>query len=100
MKDLAVRYLLWIGSGQITSEGVLVHDAMVLMGEAVRAGARTRTQVRDYLRTLGRSRPAYSGVGGPIAFNEDGQVDRKLELAEVTTRGTVAVVTDSATNRR
>lgn len=99
MKDLALAYVLWIGSGQITTEGVLVHDAVKLIGEAVRAGARTRTEIRDYLNTLGRSRPPYSGVSGLISFGDDGQVDRKFELAEVRYRG-VKAVTDSAAGRR
>ena len=101
MKDLADRYVFWIGFGRITSEAVLTHDGVALIGEALRAGARTRAQVRDYLKTLGRSRPPYSGVGGLIAFGEDGQVARKLELARVTTRGVVpGAVTDSAADRR
>jgi ABC-type branched-subunit amino acid transport system substrate-binding protein len=100
MKDLSGRYILWIGAGQITGEGVLTYDGMHLIGEAVRAGARTRAQVRDYLRSLGRSRPPFSGVGGLIAFGEDGQVDRKMELVEVQARGVEVVATDSAADRR
>ena len=102
MKDLVDRYVFWIGFGRLTSEGVLTHDGVALIGEALRAGARTRAQVRDYLRTLGRSRPPYSGVGGLIAFGEDGQVDRKMELARITNRGVIAATapTDSAASRR
>jgi ABC-type branched-subunit amino acid transport system substrate-binding protein len=100
MKDLSGRYILWIGAGQITGEGVLTYDAMHLVGEAVRAGARTRAQVRDYFLSLGRSRPPFSGVSGLIAFGEDGQVQRKMELVEVLTRGVDVIATDSATDRR
>ena len=100
MKDLSGRYILWIGSGQITGEGVLTYDAMHLIGDAVRAGARTRAQVRDYLRSLGRSPPPFSGVGGLIAFGEDGQVQRAMELVEVEARGVRVVARDSAANRR
>ena len=100
MTDLNGRYILWIGAGQITGEGVLTYDAMHLIGDAMRAGARTRAQVRDYLRSLGRSRPPFSGVGGLIAFGEDGQVQRTMELVEVQSRGVEVIATDSATDRR
>lgn len=100
MKDLALGYVLWIGSGQITTEGVLVHDAMRLMGEAARAGARTRTEMRDYLKSLGRTRPPFSGVSGLISFGDDGQVDRKMELARVGLKGVYPEAKDSAADRR
>ena len=100
MQDLKDRYLLWIGFGHITGEGVLTHDALRLVGEAVRAGARTRAEVRDYLKTLGRSRPPYSGVSGLIAFGDDGQVNRKLTMVEIGVRGVVPIVTDSAAGRQ
>jgi ABC-type branched-subunit amino acid transport system substrate-binding protein len=100
MQDLNGRYILWIGSGHITSEGVLTYDGIHLIGEAVRAGARTRSQVRDYLRSLGRTRPPFSGVAGLIQFGEDGQVMRNFELAEVLKRGIAVVATDSVTGRR
>ena len=102
MKDLADRYVFWIGFGRLTTESVLTHDGVALIGEALRAGARTRAQVRDYLKTLGRSRPPYSGVGGLIAFGDDGQVDRKMHLARITNSGVVPreAPTDSAADRR
>jgi ABC-type branched-subunit amino acid transport system substrate-binding protein len=100
MTDLNGRYILWIGAGQIAGEGVLTYDAVHLLGDAVRAGARTRAQVRDYLRSLGRSRPPFSGVGGLIAFGEDGQVDRQMQLVEVLQRGVSVIATDSAADRR
>lgn len=100
MVDLASRYVFWVGFGNITSEGVLTYDGMHLIGDAVRAGARTRAQVRAYLRSLGKTRPPYSGVGGLISFAEDGTVHRPMELVEIQTRGVTVVATDSATNRR
>ncbi|HET9440158.1 MAG TPA: ABC transporter substrate-binding protein [Longimicrobiales bacterium] len=100
MKDLNGRYILWIGFGNITTEGVLTYDGVHLVGEAVRAGARTRSEVRDYLKSLGRSRPPFSGVGGLIAFGEDGQVARNMELVEVQIGSWRVVATDSAASRR
>lgn len=100
MRDLASRYVFWVGFGNITSEGVLTYDGMHLIGDAVRSGARTRAQIRAYLRSLGKTRPPFSGVGGLIAFGDDGQVLRPMELVEIQSRGVTVVATDSATSRR
>jgi hypothetical protein len=100
MQDLNGRYILWIGFGNINTEGVLTYDAVHLVGDAVRAGARTRTEVRDYLRSLGQTRPPFSGVGGLISFGADGMAARPLELVEVQMRGVRVLATDSATDRR
>jgi ABC-type branched-subunit amino acid transport system substrate-binding protein len=100
MQDLKDRYLLWIGFGHITAEGVLAHDGVSLIGDAVRNGARTRAEVRAYLLTLGRSRPPYSGVSGLISFGDDGQVNRRMQMAEIGVRGVVPLVTDSVANRQ
>lgn len=98
MVDLHDRYLLWIGRGEMTGEAVLVYDAMMMTAAALRAGARTRGEIRRYFATLGRSRPPFSGVGGLVAFDEDGEVARKLELAEVTNRG-VVIAGDTITRK-
>ncbi len=100
MKDLNGRFVLWVGFGNINTEGVLTYDAVHLIGDAVRSGARTRTEVRDYLRSLGRTRPPFSGVGGLIAFQDDGTVHRPLELVEVQMRGVRVLATDSAASRQ
>jgi ABC-type branched-subunit amino acid transport system substrate-binding protein len=99
-RDLAGRYTFWVGFGEITTEGILIYDGMYLIGEAIRAGARTRAQVSAYLRSLGRTRPPFSGVSGLIEFGDDGQVPRKLELVQVQQRGVTVVATDSAAGRR
>lgn len=87
MKDLHDRYAMWIGRGEMTGEAVLIYDAMMMTAEALRSGARTHTEITQYLASLGRSRPPFKGVGGLVAFGDDGEVDRKFELAEVTNTG-------------
>ncbi|HEX6558818.1 MAG TPA: ABC transporter substrate-binding protein [Longimicrobiales bacterium] len=87
MKDLHDRYAMWIGRGEMTGEAVLIYDAMMLTADALRSGARTHAEVAQYFASLGRSRPPFKGVGGLVAFNDDGEVDRKFELAEVTNTG-------------
>lgn len=89
MHDLHERYAMWIGRGEMTGEAVLVYDAISLIGEALRSGARTRSEIQRYFASLGRTRPPFSGVGGPTAFNEQGEAERTFELALVTNRGVV-----------
>jgi ABC-type branched-subunit amino acid transport system substrate-binding protein len=91
MKDLHDRYMMWISRGEMTSESALVYDAMMMTGEALRSGARTREQFQQYFASLGRTRPPFDGVTGPIAFTDGGAVARKFHLAEVTNQGVVAV---------
>ncbi|MBX6365649.1 MAG: ABC transporter substrate-binding protein [Gemmatimonadetes bacterium] len=84
------RFTVWMGR-PTTSDAVLAYDAVGLLAQALRAGARSREQLREYLMSLGRSRPAYPGYGGPIAFDSAGVATRKLQLAEVTGQGIVPV---------
>jgi branched-chain amino acid transport system substrate-binding protein len=66
---------------------VLTYDAVGLLAEAMRSGARSREAIREYLSVLGRYRPPYAGISGPIAFDEEGTAMRSLQLAEVTPTG-------------
>ncbi len=58
----------------------LAYDAMALVLAAVADGARSGQEVREYLVSLGRDRPPYEGVSGPIAFNEGRSVLRRYRL--------------------
>ncbi len=44
------------------------YDATMLAGAAIRAVGADRARVAEYFRTLGRSRPAFEGIAGPVAF--------------------------------
>lgn len=46
----------------------MYYDGMLLLAEAVRAVGADREDVRQFLEGLGRSRPPYEGVTGPISF--------------------------------
>ncbi len=50
------------------STDAMSHDALLLAATAIRAAGASRRGVRDYLRALGRRRPAFAGVTGPITF--------------------------------
>ncbi len=80
------RYSIWMG-GQGTSDAVLSYDITTMLAEAMRSGAVSRQQLRDYLVSLGRTRPPYNGVTGPIAFDSLGVIRRGLQLAEVRDEG-------------
>ncbi len=61
------------------------YDALMVLVAAVRTVGTDREAVLDYLLELGRERPAYQGVTGPISFGTDRQAPlvmaRASELA-------------------
>ena len=50
------------------STDAMSHDALLLAAAAIRVAGASRRAVRDYLRALGRDRPPFPGVTGPITF--------------------------------
>ena len=55
----------------------LAYDATMLIGRAVLDAGAHRGRVRDYLASVGSSRPAVTGVTGSIAFDEQRDVVNK-----------------------
>jgi branched-chain amino acid transport system substrate-binding protein len=49
-------------------DDAMFYDAVMLVGQAIRNGGASRAAVAEYLSQLGRERPPYRGVTGPIAF--------------------------------
>jgi len=94
MASLRARFRAATG-GDLTDEAVLAYDAVSVLAAALRAGASTREEVREYLLSLGRERPAFQGLAGPIWFGARPAVHRGYRLAEVTAHG-VVIVHDSA----
>lgn len=45
-------------------------DAVMVLAEAIRQVGPDRERIRDWLASLGRERPPYPGVTGPIAFGK------------------------------
>ena len=62
----------------------LAYDAtMVIARAALEVGA-DRARIRDYLATIGTTRPAMTGVTGPIAFDEQNDpVNKPVVIATV-----------------
>lgn len=72
------RYGRAPGSGEI-----LTYDATMLILAAVRNGARTGEEVRQFLTELGRSRPPLKGLSGPLFFSADGEIERSPLLLRI-----------------
>jgi len=68
----------------------LAYDAMLVLLEAVRSGARTGDDVRRFLDQLGRERQAVHGVTGLISFSLDGDVQRDPILRRIPAPDAVA----------
>lgn len=66
----------------------LAYDAAGVVLAALREGASTGPEVRDYLRSLGRERPPYPGVTGPVRFDARGNVERSFVLRFLEPTGT------------
>lgn len=75
----------------ITAEAVYTYDAVMLIAEGVRAGARSREAMLRFVNETGSRRPAFQGLGGPVAFDEDGDVERSYSVATVTNSGVRSV---------
>jgi branched-chain amino acid transport system substrate-binding protein len=87
LRDFARRFLARQGIAARTAE-VLSYDAMGVLLAAVRDGARTGDEVRQWLQSLGRERPPWQGLSGPIAFTERGDVERPYVLVTMPARST------------
>jgi branched-chain amino acid transport system substrate-binding protein len=61
--------------GQIPDHrGAGAFDIVHLLARAIAEAGSDRRAVRDYLASIGSSRPAFEGVTGSIVFNENGDV--------------------------
>lgn len=75
----------------IGAEALLTYDAVGVIRAAVGAGARQGSEIRGYLLSLGRERPPYRGLTGPIQFDENRTLQRPWRLARVTGQGVTDV---------
>ncbi len=87
LRNFSARFEAREGLAARTAE-VLSYDAMRLILAAVRDGARTGEEVRQWLVSLGRERPPWQGLSGPISFTERGDVERPYVLITMPSTGT------------
>lgn len=69
-RAFVARFRRVVGRDPLSTDA-MSHDALLLAATAIRTAGASRAGVRDYLRALGRSRPAFMGVSGPITFAAD-----------------------------
>lgn len=81
-RDFQQRFAARTGTSARSSE-VLSYDAARVILAAVKDGARTGEEVRAWLQSLGRTRPPWPGLSGPIAFTDRGDVERGYVLLTV-----------------
>lgn len=62
--------------------GALSYDAAMLIGTAILAEGTNRRKVRDWVASVGRSRPRYNGATGPISFDKEGDPVNKMVLIQ------------------
>ncbi len=67
------------------SDDAMYYDGTMLVAEAIRSSGPTRRAVRAYFMSLGRTRPAFEGVTGPIAFTP--QATRPLIMTRIRAGG-------------
>lgn len=72
-----------------TDSGALTYDAVGLVLAGLREGAHTGEALRDYLMSLGRDRPPYPGITGPITFDDQGAGRRAYVLQALGPDGSV-----------
>ncbi len=62
----------------------LTWDALGLVRRAIDEAGRDRSAVRDYIASVGVDRPAFEGVSGAIAFDENGDVpDKSVAIGRI-----------------
>ena len=67
--------------------GAMTYDAIKLIVEALREVGTDRMALRDYVASVGSSRPAFEGVSGRIAFDPNGDVAGKEVAMGVVRNG-------------
>lgn len=67
----------------------LTYDALMLVAQAISEEGTDRAAIRDWVAGVGSERPAYDGVTGRIAFDENGDVAEKPVVIGVVRGGAV-----------
>lgn len=81
LQDFVRRYRNRFGRDAAGPEA-LTYDAVRLVLSGIRAGARSGDDLREYLDSLGRERPPFQGITGPVTFDEQGDTERSYVVVE------------------
>jgi len=79
LRTFARRYAERTGRAA-TGPDVLTYDAVRVVLEAIGAGATSGEDVRAFLASLGRDRPPYAAISGPLQFSDNGDPERSFVL--------------------
>ncbi|HET7038930.1 MAG TPA: ABC transporter substrate-binding protein, partial [Gemmatimonadales bacterium] len=77
------------GDREPDHRGASAYDAVYLLARALREAGVDRERVRDYLAGVGTESPAFEGVTGSIAFDENGDVPNKDVIVGVMRGGRI-----------
>ena len=77
------------GFGEITDQAVLAYDAVLLLAQAMRERGAEREAIRVWVASIGRFRPPFPGLSGPIAFPTGGDRAPLYVLYEIPTGSSV-----------
>lgn len=69
--------------------GAMAYDAIYLVAEAIREVGLDRRTLRDYVASIGTERPAFDGISGRIAFDENGDVAGKDVAVGIVREGNI-----------
>lgn len=79
MQAFLERFQMRFGT-EASGPEIMTYDAVRLLLQGIREGARTGDALRQYLASLGRERPPFEGLSGPVTFDERGDVERSFVL--------------------
>jgi branched-chain amino acid transport system substrate-binding protein len=76
----------------------LAYDAVMLVAQAAEEVGFDREKIRGYLQTVGNGRPAFQGVSGMVAFDENGDpIGRSYAVGRITGDGIELVSVEGGT---
>lgn len=79
------------GNQPLDHRGAASYDIVYLLARAVDAAGTNRRRLRHYIAGVGTTSPAFEGVTGAIAFDENGDVPGKAVILGVVRGGSVVV---------
>jgi serine/threonine protein kinase len=82
VRNFAARYRKFTGAATPSHREVYSYDCLNLIAQAISQAGFERAALRDYLNSLGKTRPPYRGVGGDFSPSRQ-QETRQVYLLEM-----------------
>jgi branched-chain amino acid transport system substrate-binding protein len=82
----------WPNSAALNKSGAGAYEALYLLKEIIEQAGTSRRRIRDALAAVGNSAPAYEGLTGRIAFDENGDVPNLPVVVGVVRQGALHAV--------